>query len=86
MQKVPVKVAILRQLVRDGVTVMFGNPGTVEEGLLDALAEVPEMQYVTGLQESVVLAMADGYARTRHKVAVAQVHAAVGLGNAMAVM
>lgn len=86
MGKVPAKVALLRQMVRDDVPVLFGNPGTVEEGLLDALSDVPEVRYVMGLQESVVAAMADGYARSRHKVAVAQVHAAVGLGNAMAIL
>lgn len=86
MAKIPVKAAILRQLIRDGVTVMFGNPGTTEESLLDALTDVPQINYVMSLQESVVVAMADGYARATRRPAVAQVHAVVGLGNAMAML
>jgi len=86
MKAIRGSVALLRQLHRDGVQTLFGNPGTVEEGLLDALHDVPEIRYVAGLQESVVLAMADGHARTTHRPAVAQVHAAVGLGNAMAML
>jgi len=31
---------ILEQLRADGITYMFGNPGTVEQGFLDALLDV----------------------------------------------
>lgn len=86
MPKVPAKIALLHQLACDNINVIFGNPGTLEESLLDALADVPEITYVMGLQESVVVAMADGYARVTHRPAVAQVHSAVGLGNAMAML
>ena len=55
--------AIVEQLLADGITYMFGNPGTVEQGFLDALGEYPEMQYITALQETIAVAMADGYAR-----------------------
>jgi benzoylformate decarboxylase len=66
--------------------VIFGNPGTVEEGFLAALSHHPEIRYIFGLQESVVAGMADGYARVTHRPAVVQVHSAVGLGNAMAML
>ena len=38
--------AIVEQLLADGITYMFGNPGTVEQGFLDALGSYPEMRYV----------------------------------------
>ena len=44
--------AIVEQLLADGITYMFGNPGTVEQGFLDALGEYPEMRYITTLQET----------------------------------
>ena len=46
---------------------MFGNPGTVEQGFLDALGEYPDMRYITTLQETIAVAMADGYARATQK-------------------
>lgn len=42
--------AILRQFLANGITYMFGNPGTVEQGFLDALADVPEMRYILTLK------------------------------------
>jgi benzoylformate decarboxylase len=44
----------------EGVTHLFGNPGTTELPIMHALAEHPDLTYVLGLQESIVLAMADG--------------------------
>jgi len=44
---------------------MFGNPGTVEQGFLDALSEYPQMKYILTLQESVAVLAADGYAALR---------------------
>ena len=35
--------AMLEQFLADGMTHMFGNPGTVEQGFLDALAEYPQL-------------------------------------------
>lgn len=86
MEKIPAKVALLRQMQVDGMNIMFGNPGSVEQNLMDALEQVPEVKYVLGLHENVVLAMADGYARVSRRPAVAQVHASVGLANASALL
>ena len=33
--------AIIEQFLADGITHMFGNPGTVEQGFLDALRALP---------------------------------------------
>jgi benzoylformate decarboxylase len=73
--------AIMRQFVADGLTTMFGNPGTVEQGFLDALADFPEINYILTLQESVALLCADGYARATQKPTVVQLHSSPGIGN-----
>jgi benzoylformate decarboxylase len=75
--------AILEQFLADGFTHMFGNPGTVEQGFLDALWEYPELKYILTLQESVAVTMADGYARATRKPALVQIHSTPGLGNAI---
>lgn len=75
--------AILRQFVANGMKYMFGNPGTVEQGFLDALAAVPELKYILTLQESIAVLCADGYARARLKPALVQIHSTPGLGNAI---
>ena len=77
---------ILEQFLADGINYMFGNPGTVEQGFLDALGEYPELKYILTLQESVAVMMADGYARATKKPALVQVHSGVGLGNAIGAM
>src|SRR5260370_984627 len=47
----------------EGVTHHFGNAGTTELPIMHALADYPDTHYVLGLQEAIVVAMADGYAR-----------------------
>lgn len=74
---------ILEQFLADGMRYMFGNPGTVEQGFLDALWEYPELQYVLTLQESVAVMIADGYARCTHEPTLVQLHSTPGVGNAI---
>ncbi len=75
--------AFLRVLSDEGVVKMFGNPGTTELPIMHALSSAPEMGYVLALQEAVVIAMADGYARASGKLVSCNVHVAPGLGNAI---
>jgi benzoylformate decarboxylase len=75
--------AILDQLTADGVPYMFGNPGTVEQGFLDALWDYPNLRYILTLQETVAVMIADGYARATQKPTVVQLHSSPGLGNAI---
>jgi benzoylformate decarboxylase len=64
-----------------GMTTIFGNPGSTE---LPMLADFPsDFRYVLGLQEAVVVGMADGYAQASGKTTVANIHTAPGVGNAM---
>ncbi len=55
---------LLEQLRADGITHMFGNPGSSEEGLLDEISRFPDIRYILGLQEAAITCLADGYART----------------------
>ncbi|MAN81550.1 MAG: benzoylformate decarboxylase [Rhodospirillaceae bacterium] len=75
--------AFIELLKQEGVTHMFGNPGTTELPIMHALADHPDMTYVLGLQEALVVAMADGYSRASGKLVACNVHVAPGLGNAM---
>ena len=59
------KQAFLQILKQEGVSVMFGNPGTTELPLMDGLAREPGIHYVLALQEAVAIAMADAYAQAR---------------------
>ena len=53
----------LSLLKDEGVTHLFGNPGTTELPVMDALKDHGDLTYVLGLQEALVVAMADGFAR-----------------------
>ena len=82
-QNITGRAAFLSLLASEGIDVMFGNPGTTELAIMEALAQQSQIDYVLGLQESVVVAMADGYARASNRLAACNVHVAPGLGNAM---
>ena len=63
------------------MTTIFGNPGSTE---LPMLGDFPEdFRYVLGLQEAVVVGMADGYAQASGSVGHVNLHTAPGVGNAM---
>jgi thiamine pyrophosphate-dependent acetolactate synthase large subunit-like protein len=78
--------AIIEQFLADGMTHMFGNPGTVEQGFLDAIDEYPSFSYILSLQETIAVAMADGYARSTKKPTLVQLHSGVGLGNGIGML
>lgn len=75
--------SILEQFLADGMTYMFGNPGTVEQGFLDAIEEYPDLKYILTLQETIAVMIADGYARATKKPTLVQIHSTPGLGNAI---
>jgi benzoylformate decarboxylase len=70
------------RLMRDlGMTTIFGNPGSTE---LPMFRDFPQdFRYVLGLQEAVVVGMADGYAQATRGAAMVNLHSAVGVGHAM---
>jgi len=64
-----------------GMTTMFGNPGSTE---LPFLADFPEdFTYVLGLHEAAAVGMADAYAQVTGRPAVVNLHTAPGVGNAV---
>ena len=77
------RTAFLELLVDEGVTHLFGNPGTTELAIMEVVPDFPQLRFVLGLQEAIVIGMADGYARASGRLAAANVHVAPGLGNAM---
>src|SRR5688572_5805397 len=78
--------AFLEILAASGVRYIFGNPGTTELPLSDALVTDKRFTYILGLQEVPVMAMADGYAMASRKLGVVNVHICCGLGNAMGML
>ncbi|MCA9171035.1 MAG: thiamine pyrophosphate-binding protein [Planctomycetales bacterium] len=73
----------LEMLADFGVRQLFGNPGTSELPLMDALVSFDRIQYILGLHETAVMGMADGYAQASGKLAVINLHVSCGVGNAM---
>ena len=64
-----------------GLTTVFGNPGSTELPFLSAFPS--DFRYVLGLQEAIVVGMADGYAQASGRPALVNLHTAPGVGNAM---
>ncbi|MEW6688625.1 MAG: thiamine pyrophosphate-binding protein [Pseudomonadota bacterium] len=83
MPKITGRSAFLQLLADEGVTHLFGNPGTTELAIMEVVPDFPQLKFVLGLQEASVLAMADGFCRASGKLAAANVHVMPGLGNAM---
>jgi benzoylformate decarboxylase len=69
-------------LLRDlGMTTLFGNPGSTE---LPLFRDMPQdFQYILGLQESVVVGMADGFAQMSGNAAFVNLHSSAGTGHAL---
>jgi benzoylformate decarboxylase len=69
-------------LLRDlKMTTIFGNPGSTE---LPLFRDFPDdFRYVLGLQESVAVGMADGFAHATGNAALVNLHSAAGVGHAM---
>jgi benzoylformate decarboxylase len=83
MKPITGRAAFLQLLVDEGVTHLFGNPGTTELAIMEVVPQFPQLKFVLGLQEASVMAMADGFCRASGRLAAANVHVMPGLGNAM---
>jgi benzoylformate decarboxylase len=70
-------------LGREGVKYVFGLPGSTELLFMDALEDHPEINYILGLHESIVVGMAEGYAIASNNVGVASLHTSPGLASSM---
>src|SRR5690606_25662282 len=77
----PVREAAFRVFEHFGVDRLFGNPGSTELPMLKALPE--GFRYVLGLNEAVVVAMADGFARSSGTPALVNLHSSAGTGHSL---
>ena len=75
-----VRQATFDLLRAEGVDRVFGNPGSTELPFLGSWPN--DIQYVLGLQEATVVAMADGYAQATRRPAFVNLHSAIGVGHA----
>jgi benzoylformate decarboxylase len=75
--------ALLDVLRTEGVRHVFGNPGSTELPLMDALATADDVHYVLALQEATAIGMADGYAQATGRPAFVNLHTSAGVGNAI---
>lgn len=76
-----VRDAVIDLMRRLGMTSVFANPGSTE---LPLFRDFPQdFRYVLGLQEAVVVGMADGYAQATRNASFVNLHSAAGVGNAM---
>src|SRR4051795_8178414 len=66
--KITGRSAFLALLKDEGITHLFGNPGTTELPIMHALKDHPDLTYVMAMQESLVVAIADGYSRASGKL------------------
>jgi benzoylformate decarboxylase len=71
----------MQSLLAHGVRHIFGNPGTTESPLLDALIDYPSIDYVAHLHEGIAVGAASYYARATGRTGVVSLHVAPGLGN-----
>jgi len=83
MNRITGRSAFLALLKDEGITHLFGNPGTTELPIMHALKDHPDLTYVMAMQESLVVAIADGFSRASGRLVACNVHVAPGLGNAI---
>jgi len=77
---------LMESLIAQGVSHIFGNPGTTESPILDSLLDYPQLTYIVALHEGVAVGAASYYAQASGKTGVVNVHVAPGLGNAIGMM
>ena len=80
------KYVLLEALKKQDVKYIFGNPGTTETAIMDALESYPEFEYILTVQESVAMGMADAYARATKKPAFVNLHIETGLANGLSLL
>src|ERR687887_467545 len=73
--------AFLEVLHQEGVEYIFGNPGTTELPLMDALVDRPDLRYILALQEAAAVGMADGHAQGSGQGRGVKLHVSPGLGQ-----
>src|SRR6202051_2765269 len=83
MNRITGRSAFLALLKDEGITHLFGNPGTTELPIMHALKDHPDLTSCVAIREILVAAIADGYSRASGRLVACNVDVAPGLGNAM---
>ena len=78
--------AMLEMLAAADVQYVFGNPGSTELPLTDALVDESRIEYILGLQEVPVMGIAEGYAQATRAPGVVNLHISPGLGNGLGML
>ncbi len=86
MKKIEGKYILLESLKKQKVKYIFGNPGTTETAIMDALEKYPELEYILTVQESTAMGMADAYARATKMPAFVNLHIETGLANGLSLL
>src|SRR5436190_7506667 len=69
---------VVAQAKAAGANYLFTNPGSFEVGFFDAIIDNPGIQLIMGLDEGLVISMADGYHRVSGKPGFVNVHVIAG--------
>ncbi len=77
---------LMESLIAQGVSYIFGNPGTTESPIIDSLLDYPQLNYIEALHEGVAVGAASYYAQASGKTGFVNLHVAPGLGNAIGMM
>jgi len=77
---------MLEMLASAGVSYVFGNPGSTELPLTDAMVSESRLKYILGLQEVPVMGIAEGYAQATRQPGVVNLHISPGLGNGLGML
>ena len=77
---------MLEMLASAGVRYVFGNPGSTELPLTDAMVTDNRLEYILGLQEIPVMGIAEGYAQATRQPGVVNLHISPGLGNGLGML
>ena len=80
------KHAVMEMLRAEGVEYLFGNPGTSETPIMDALESYPDIKYVLAVQEGVAMGMADAYGRATGRPSFVNLHIETGLANGISLL
>src|SRR3979409_460714 len=76
-----VRSAVYDLLRKQGITTVFGNPGSNELPFLSGFPA--DFRYILALHEGVAVGIADGFAQASGRPALVNLHTAPGVGNAM---
>ena len=86
MPRMTGKHAVMQMLRAEGGEYLFGNPGTTETPLMDALEDYPEIKYMLTVQEGVAMGMADAYSRALGQPSFVNLHIETGLANGISLL